>query len=82
MSRVRDIAVTFHCGYTKGLLGPSSREIYYTFCLLWFCPSGRFEEIPDGAPEQRRKSGEVPGRAEETASEKSARQQERIQVQR
>lgn len=43
--------------------------------------SGRSEEVSDGAQEQRRESGEVPGGAEE-ASAKEPGQQEPIQVQR
>lgn len=58
-----------------------TQKVYYNIWPVVFCRSGRFEEIPDGAPKQRGKSGEVPGRAEETAAEKPARQQDRIQVQ-
>lgn len=42
-------------------------------------PSGRSEEVPDGAQEQRGEFGEVPGRAEEAAS-KEPGQQTPIQV--
>lgn len=37
-------------------------------------PSGCAEEVPDGAQEQRREFGEVPGRAEETAPEEPGQQ--------
>lgn len=37
-------------------------------------PSGCSEEVPDGAQEQRGESGEVPGRAEEAASEEPGQQ--------
>lgn len=42
---------------------------------------GRLEEIPDGTQEQRRESGEVPGRTEEAAQEEPS-QQEPLEVRR